>query len=74
MELSIDFLEFRTWFLSTPMSLNANTSALEMKKNEKSERSIYSHWQNNKYPRALLEYPREQKVGSSNRISQLEAC
>ena len=42
-ELSIDFLEFRTWFLSTPMSLNANTPALEMKKNEKSERSIYSH-------------------------------
>ena len=43
MELSIDFLEFRTWLLSTPMSLNANTPTLEMKKNEKSERSIYSH-------------------------------
>ena len=37
MELSIDFLEFRTWLLSTPMSLNANTPTLEMKKNEKSK-------------------------------------
>ena len=30
------------WFLSTPMSLNANTTALEMKET-KTQRIIYSH-------------------------------
>ena len=38
-----------SWFLSTPVSLNANTTALEMKET-KTQRIIYSHWWNGKYP------------------------
>ena len=36
-----------SWFLSTPVSLNANTTALEMKET-KTQRIIYSHWWNGK--------------------------
>ena len=62
-----------SWFLSTPMSLNANTPTLETKETKTVTKTIVIDEMTN----TLVHFGKkleQQKGGSSNRISHLEAC
>ena len=62
-----------SWFLSTPMPLNANTPTLETKETKTVTKTIVIDEMTN----TLVHFGKkleQQKGDSSNRISQLEAC
>ena len=63
-----------SWVLSTPMPSNANTPTLETKET-KTQKELYIVI--NEMTNILEHFEKkieQQKEGSSNRISQLEAC
>ena len=63
-----------SWLLSAPMSLNANTPTLETKET-KSQRELYIVI--NEMTITLEHFGKKKKnnkINSSNRIGQLEAC
>ena len=69
-----------SWLLLTVMfmSLNANTPTMETKET-KTQRGLYSHWWNGKYPRVLWEKYRTKKrrqleTTEDNRICKLKTC